>query len=63
MSVPTGYTPNEAVYGFTPNAALDLTKYKKDSLPSAAAARLEVSDAIAFTQMSAKFHYDRRHQP
>ena len=63
VSVPTGCTPNEVVYGFTPNAALDLTKYEKDSLPSAAAARLEASDAIAFAQMSAKFHYDRRHQP
>ena len=63
VSVPTGCTPNEVVYGFTPNAALDLTKYEKDSMPSAAAARLEASDAIAFAQMSAKFHYDRRHQP
>ena len=61
VSVPTGCTPNEVVYSFTPNTALDLTRYEKDSLPSAAAARLEASDAIAFAQMSAKFHYDRRY--
>lgn len=63
LSVPTGYTSNETVYGFTPNTVLDLMKYEKDSLSSTTAARLEVSDAIAFVQISAKFYYNRRYQP
>lgn len=55
----TGKTPNEAAYGFTPTAALDLWKLDTDPIAiDPAASRLAVSDAIAFAQMRLKFYYD-----
>ena len=77
-SAVTGKTPNEAVYGFTPVQPLSLqkpadadaeqpaVKWKPStgaSFPSSARARIEVADSIAFAQMQAKHHYDRKHQP
>ena len=62
VSAPLTCSPNQVVYGFTLNQALDLGGYEKDTLPKEVA-RLEASDAIAFAQTASKFHYDRRHQP
>ena len=54
-------TPNEVTYRFTPNRPLDLLNL----LPSIdyITARILVSDAVAFAQISGKFHYNRQHQP
>ena len=57
----TGPTPNEVAYGFTPNKPLDLIAMS--STPNKFIARTTAADAIAFAQMSNKFHYDRKHQP
>ena len=62
VSAPLIYSPNQVVYGFTLNQALDLGGYEKEALPKEVA-RVEASDAIAFAQTTSKFHYDRRHQP
>ena len=62
ISSPLGRSPNEVAYGFSPNQPLDLGAYEKHVLPKGIA-RLEASDAIAFAQMHAKYHYDRRHHP
>lgn len=61
----TGKSPNEAAYGFTPVQPLDMSRAVNDAdvLPAAARARVDVADSIAFAQMNAKFHYDRKHQP
>ena len=65
VSAATGKTPNEAAYGFTPTAALDLWKADTadPTVIDPAMARLAVSDAIAFAQMRAKFYYDQSHKP
>ena len=66
ISATTGKTPNEAAYGFTPVAALDLWKLdtgKDPSMIDPTAARLAVADAIAFAQMRSKFYYDQSHKP
>ena len=65
VSASTGKTPNEAAYGFTPTAALDLWKLDiaDPSVLDPAMARLAVSDAIAFAQMRSKFYYDQSHKP
>ena len=62
VSAPLGKSPNEVAYRFSPNHALDLGTYEKHVLPQNVA-RLEAADAIAFAQMHAKYHYDRRHHP
>ena len=62
VSAATGKTPNEAAYGFTPTAALDLWKLdigvSDPTAIDATTARLAVSDAIAFAQMRSKYYYD-----
>ena len=65
VAAATGKTPNEAAYGFTPTAALDLWKADTadPTVIDPAMARLAVSDAIAFAQMRAKFYYDQSHKP
>ena len=62
VSAPLGKSPNEVASGFSPNQPLDLGAYEKHVLPEGVA-RLEAADAIAFAQMHAKYHYDRRHHP
>ena len=65
VSATTGKTPNEAAYGFTPVATLDLWKLNTQP-PTAldqAITRLAVSDAVAFAQMRSKFYYDQSHLP
>ena len=57
-SASTGKTPNEVVYGFTPNRHVDLMSGRAIN----PATRVEVQDAIAFANMSAKHNYDRRHR-
>jgi hypothetical protein len=54
----TGQTPNEIVYGFTPNFAIDYTTDPEIDFP---AARVDAADALDFAVMNMKFHYDRRH--
>jgi len=61
----TGKTPNEAVYGFTPDLPLDLLTSSRS--PSAATlspcqARVEVRDALNMAAMAMKQRYDKRHQ-
>lgn len=58
----TDKTPNEVAYGFTPNTTLDLLKPSSED-PEFLIARTSGRDAIAFTNINAKYHYDRRHQP
>jgi hypothetical protein len=56
----TGKTPNEVVYGFTPNFTPKLLDDAPEiDLP---AARIEVSDAIDLGNMNAKLAYDRKHK-
>lgn len=62
----TGRTPNESVYGFTPTSPADLTKLDYVSgadQPSPHAIRQEIADAIAFSQVISKYHYDLKHKP
>ena len=54
----TGRSPNEVVYGFTPNFAVDLASAPEISPLEA---RVEASDALDFAAMNMKFHYDRKH--
>ncbi len=60
----TGKTPNETVYGVSPNVASTLSVASDANLtlpmPSAL---IGVADAIAYANMDAKHHYDRKHQP
>ncbi len=64
VSSTTGKTPNEAAYGFTPLQASDLLKTcADDNSREASRTRIQVSDAIAFAQMSAKHYYDQKHHP
>ena len=56
----TTLAPNEVLYGFLPNQALDLLSTATAKI---ATARITASNAIAFAQIAAKFHYDRHHQP
>ena len=53
--------PTETVYGFSLNRPLDLLSQMTKADPSTA--RASAKDAIDFSQMNAKFHYDRTHQP
>ena len=57
----SGPTPKEVAYDFTPNKPLNLLAMS--SLGNHFLARTTASDAIAFAQMSNKFHYDRKRQP
>ena len=65
VSATTGKTLNEAAYGFTPVAALDLWKLDTadPTVIDQATTRLAVSDTIAFIQMRSKFYYDQTHLP
>src|SRR5204863_1977090 len=54
----TGRTPNEVVYGFTPNFMIDYTTDPDIDLP---AARIDAADALDLAAMNMKYHYDRRH--
>jgi hypothetical protein len=54
----TSRTPNEIVYGFTPNLVIDYTADPDIDFP---AARIDAADALDFAVMNMKFHYDRRH--
>jgi len=54
----TGSTPNEVVYGFTPNFIIDYTADPDIDLP---AARVDAADALDFAAMNMKYYYDRRH--
>jgi transposase InsO family protein len=54
----TGRSPNDVVYGFTPNFAVDLASAPEISPLEA---RVEASDALDFAAMNMKFHYDRKH--
>jgi hypothetical protein len=60
LSAAIGKTPNEALYGFPVNNTVDLLNpvlsKKFTYIPDC---RLQVSDAIALGQISAKFHYDK----
>jgi len=58
----TGKTPNETVYGFSPNVASTLNIAAGSVLPLPAS-RIEVADAVDFAKMDVKYHYDRKHQP
>ncbi len=58
----TGKTPNETIYGFSPNVASTLNVDAGRVLPLPTS-RVEVADAIDFAKMDAKYHYDRKHQP
>ena len=64
ISAATQHSPNEVIYGFSLNQPSDLAamEYDRRTLPQHLV-RVSANDAIAFAQMSAKFHYDRRHQP
>jgi hypothetical protein len=58
---PTGKTPNEIVYGFTPNFAPRLaTDAQEIDIPLA---RIEVADALDLIALRDKAYYDRRHTP
>ena len=60
----TSQTANKVAYGFTPNTSLDLlqttTSADKTGILTA---RATAKDAINFTNVNYKHHYDRRHQP
>jgi len=56
----TGRTPNEVVFGFTPNFVVDAIT---DSSQAKPVCRIQVSDAIALSSMTAKRYYDARHKP
>ena len=56
-----GPTLNKVAYGFTLNKPLDLLTISSPG--NHFLARTTAADAIAFAQMSNKFHYDRKHQP
>lgn len=58
----TGKSPNEVVYGFTPTQSTDLVSTKAHTPLIAKFIRIEVADAIAFSQMSAKWVYDKNHK-
>ena len=49
-------------YGFTLNDSLDLIGPEKYILPKDTI-WIDASNAIAFTQMKNKIHYDREHYP
>jgi hypothetical protein len=62
-SAATQKTPNEVVYSFTPNFAIDPTDNQSDQgfhnpFPTAHA---EVIDALDLAAMTDKLHYDRKH--
>ena len=54
-------TPNEVCYGFSINSGLN--GIDLDQTPDPLRYRSEAADAIAYTQMVNKQHYDRRHHP
>ena len=62
ISTINGKSSNKVVYGFSLNKPLDLAVLPQQ-LPQPTKARSTAADAIAFTQMSQKFHYNRKHQP
>jgi hypothetical protein len=61
----TNMSPNEVIYGFRTNDTLSLLA----DLPPEDFSRLrqikreEAEEAIAFANVNAKFHYDKRHRP
>ena len=56
--------PNELAYDIQLNRPLNLlSKAEEQQSSSPTIARIDAADAISFTQMQQKFHYDRRHQP
>ena len=65
MSATTNKTPNEAAYGFTPVATLDLWRLdiEDPTVIDQAITKLAVRDTIAFGQMRAKYYYDQTHIP
>jgi hypothetical protein len=64
FSAAIGKAPNEALYGFTVNNTVDLLSpnlsRKFTGIPEC---RIQVSDAIAIGQMSAKAQYDKSRKP
>ncbi|GAW26152.1 hypothetical protein SAMD00023353_2201730 [Rosellinia necatrix] len=63
-SATTGQTPAEVILGFTPNFILEHVG-APNTIPDPLRlkSRIEVSDAIALSSMTAKMYYDQRHQP
>ena len=59
----TSKTPNEIVYGFTPNRVLDLVKPSSLAVIDPIVSRIEAKDALDFAAVTTKHHYDRSHQP
>lgn len=53
-------TPNKVVLGFIPNQLLDLLSGSIKL--NHKMAQIETKDAILFTQINYKYHYDRSHQ-
>src|SRR5438045_6916371 len=54
----TGRTPNEIVYGFTPNFMINYTTDPDIDLP---AAQIDAADALDLATMNMKYHYDCHH--
>src|SRR5947209_2435488 len=54
----TGKTPNEVVYGFTPNFAINYTTNPDIDFPTA---RIDAADALDLAAINMKYYYDRRH--
>ena len=61
-STSPGPTPTEIAYGFTINRPPDSILPNVPGI-SHLATRVAAKDVIDFVQISAKFHYDRSHQP
>lgn len=59
-SAPTGKTPNEIVYGFSPNMPIQMLKIPNIDIPKA---RIEAKDAMDLAAMAAKRQYDSKHKP
>ena len=60
MSSTIGKTPNEVVYEFTPNTALDLLNTVNS--PEFLSTRTAAKDVIAFANINTKYHYNRHYQ-
>ena len=54
----TNKTPNEIVYGFTPNFIFDYVADPSIDFPTS---RIDAADALDFAAMNMKYYYDRRH--
>ena len=53
-----GCSPNEVVYSFTPNFAIDLASADEVSFPKA---RLKAANALDFAAINIKFYYNQKH--